>query len=236
MCCRDLCPFNIVERSGFKQFLLQRGVIKNEDQLPCRQTLSRGALYDVYDSLLQNINKLIQKSLKTIGMTMDTWTDNYRRRSYIIFMLHFCTDDFKQHDLTLCTALFESTHTGEQIKREMGERTRLFGLESKLVVYITDQRANVVKESKIAAVDRYGCVAHGLHNLITVDGISKTTELSELIDRAKDITKSFTYKGVMLENEAKDIAYEAFLNDMENMTQMIEDDNIRLNYDDQDET
>ena len=119
----------------------------------------------------------------------------------------------------------------------MGEIMRLFGLESKLVVYITDQGANVVKACKIAVVDRHGCVAHGLHNLITVDGISKTTELSELIDRAKDISKSFTFKGVMLENEAKDIAYEAFLDDMEHMTQMIEDDdNIRLNYDDQDET
>ena len=41
----------------------------------------------------------------------------------------------------------------------------------------------------------------------------------------------------MLENEAKDIAHKAFLDDMENMNQMIEDDdNIRLNYDDQDET
>ena len=69
------------------------------------------------------------------------WTDNYRRRSYITFTLHFCADDFKQHDLTLRTSLFESTHTGEHIKREMGEITQLFGLESKLVVYITDQGA-----------------------------------------------------------------------------------------------
>ena len=118
MCCRDLCPFNIVERSGFKHFLLLRGVIKNEDQLPCRQTLSRGALNYVYDSLLQNVNNLIQKSSKTIGMTMDMWTDNYRRRSYITFTLRFCADDFKLHDLTLRTSLFESTHTGEHIKRE----------------------------------------------------------------------------------------------------------------------
>ena len=170
-------------------------------------------------------------------MTMDMWTDNYRRRSYITFTLHFCADDFILHDLTLRTSLFQSTHTGEHIKQDMEEIMRLFGLESKLVVFITDQGANVVKACKIAAVDRHGCVAHGLHNLITVDGISKTTELSELIDRAKDITKSFTYKDVMVENEAKDIAYEAFLDDMENMTQMIEDDdNTRLNYDDQDET
>ena len=77
----------------------------------------------MYDSLLQNVNNLIKKSLKTIGMTMDIWTDNNKRRSYIIFTLHFCADDFKLHDLTLRTSLFESTHIGEPIKWEMGEIT-----------------------------------------------------------------------------------------------------------------
>ena len=42
-------------------------------------------------------------------------------------------------------------------------------------------------------MERYGCVAHGLHNLIVVDAISECAELRESILKVKDAVKMFTY-------------------------------------------
>ena len=55
-------------------------------------------------------------------------------------------------------------------------------------------------------VERYGCVAHGLHNLIVVDGIRKCAELQELISEEKEAVKTFTYKSSLLECEAVKMA------------------------------
>ena len=56
-------------------------------------------------------------------------------------------------------------------------------LDNKTVIYITDQGSNVVKACKIAGSKRFGCVAHGLHNLIAVEGISKGPDVQTIICR-----------------------------------------------------
>jgi hypothetical protein len=44
MCCKDLTPFEVVEKEGFRQFLIQRNAIPSTDLLPCARTLARSAL------------------------------------------------------------------------------------------------------------------------------------------------------------------------------------------------
>jgi len=66
-------------------------------------------------------------------------------------------------------------------------------------------------------VDRFGCVAHGLHNLIVVDGISKCAELKELIVKVKDTVKTFTYKTSLCEDEAAKMADEKVKAELEDM-------------------
>jgi hypothetical protein len=48
--------------------------------------------------------------------------------------------------------------------------TTEFDLESKKIIYVTDNGSNIVKACSLAGVERMGCIAHGVHNLITVDG------------------------------------------------------------------
>ena len=215
MCCRDLSPFSIVDKPGFRVFLQQTGVVKDLSEIPDRTSVSRGGLDGVYDATLKAVTSLIVTSPDVVAMTTDMWTDNYRRRSYITFTLHFCNADFELKSVLLKTVLFTGKHTGENIKEEMTKTASEFGLESKNIVYVTDNGSNVVKACKLAGVQRLGCVAHGVHNLITVDGLSKTDLLKKLVSDVKDIVHTFVYKTSMMEEEAHRMIQDELLNQIE---------------------
>jgi hypothetical protein len=194
MCCRDLSPFSIVDKPGFRTFLMQTGVVKHPSDIPSRTSLSRGGLDSVYDSTMQAVKQVIHNSPRVVAMTTDMWTDNFKRRSYITFTLHFCNGDFELKSVMLKTVLFEGSHNGDNIKKEMEKTATEFDLDSKTIIYVTDNGSNIVKACKLAGVQRLGCVAHGVHNLITVDGISKTPELKRVVDDVKAITMHLSTK------------------------------------------
>lgn len=215
MCCRDLNPFSIVDKPGFRSFLLQTGVVKDFNDIPDRSSVSRGGLDSVYDSTLQAVMQVIQTSPHVVSMTTDMWTDNYKRRSYITFTLHFCNDDFALKSVMLKTVVFTCQHTGENIKEEMMKTAAEFGLDSKKIIYVTDNGSNVVKACKLAGVERLGCIAHGVHNLITIDGISKTKLLQRIVSDVKDIVHTFVYKTSMMEEEGRKMVQDELIHQIQ---------------------
>ena len=77
MCCRDLSPFSIVEKPGFSTFLLQTGVIRDLDDLPTPEAVSRGGLNNIYETTLDAVKQLIETSQGIVAITTNMWTDNY---------------------------------------------------------------------------------------------------------------------------------------------------------------
>jgi len=67
-------------------------------------------------------------------------------------------------------------------------------------------------------------MAHGLHNLIVVDGIGKYAELQELIVKVKSAVKTFTYKTGLLESEGAKLADEQLKTELENILTTMEDE------------
>ena len=217
MCCEDLLPFEIVKKPGFVQFLVKNKVIKHEDELPDPTTVSRSGLNMVYDETISAVKAIIKVSPKTVGITTDMWTDNYKRRSYMTVTLHFCMPDFRMQSMVLRTVVFTEAHTGDNLAKELKKILTQFGLDDKTVVYITDQGSNVVKACRVIGSERFGCAAHGLHNLIAVDGVIKGPDVQTIICKAKDIIKTFTYKISLLESEAADIVNEQIVADLERL-------------------
>ena len=141
-------------------------------------------------------------------MTSDMWTDNYRRRCYITFTLHFCDSNYELQDLTLKTELFDLSHSGENIRQAMDAMAEKFNLLQKKLIYITDNGSNIVKACKLAKVERNRCIAHALHNLITHDGIATTSEIQEIVSKARELVKTFTCKTEALLKEADKLMQE----------------------------
>ena len=228
MCCQDLQPFNMVENAGFIKFLKQNSVIKDSGDLPARTTLSRGALNTVYDETVAKIKELLRMSPMTLSATTDIWTDNYRRRSYMTVTIHFCLPDFTLQSMVLRTAVFTEAKTGENIKAELTKTLKLFDLENKQIIYVTDQGSNVVKACRLIGSERVGCVAHGLHNLIAVDGVGQCAAIQDIIVRVKNVIKAFTYKTSLLENEANNIAQEQVVSELEDILEAENEEQFNL--------
>jgi hypothetical protein len=132
--------------------------------------------------------------------------------------------------MVLRTLVFAERHTGDNIAKELKEIRAQFSLDEKTVIYITDQGSNVVKACKIAGSERFGCVAHGLHNLIAVEGISKGPDIQTIMCKVKDIIKTFTFKNSLLETEAADMANEQLVADLECILEDVDKDQ-EIGYD-----
>lgn len=60
--------------------------------MPSRDTVSRTALDDVYESMLKNVQaQVVEDAARHAAVTFDLWTDQYRRLNYITFTLHYLT-------------------------------------------------------------------------------------------------------------------------------------------------
>jgi len=73
-----------------------------------------------------------------------------------------------------------------------------------------------VKACKLAGVERLGCVAHGVHNLISVDGIENTALLKKVVSDMKTIVHTFVYKTSMLEEEGRRMVQEELIHQKQN--------------------
>jgi hypothetical protein len=93
--------------------------------------------------------------------------------------------------------------------------TTEFDLESKKIIYVTDNGSNIVKACSLAGVERMGCIAHGVHNLITMDGMSKSSSLTRIVSDVKDNVHVFVYKTQLLEEEGRKMVQEHFIDQIE---------------------
>lgn len=224
MCCEDLSPFETVKKPGCVKFLIKNNVIKHENELSNPSTVSRSGLNTVYDETISTVKTIIEDLPKTVGVMTDMWTDNYNKRSYMTVTLHFCLPDFCMKSMVLRTLVFTEAHTGVNIAKELKKILTHLGLGNKIVIYITDQGSNVVKACRIAGSERFGCAAHGMHNLIAVEGVLKGPDVQAIICKAKDIIKTFTFKTTLLESEAADMVNEQLVADLERILEDIDED------------
>uniref|UniRef100_T1IUS5 Uncharacterized protein n=1 Tax=Strigamia maritima TaxID=126957 RepID=T1IUS5_STRMM len=108
---------NIVTKPGFEEFCKKYGVIKEDEKLPHRTTVSRAALGDVYSGVYSKFKALIRQVSQGLGLTLDCWTDNYQHLSYITYTVHWIDSNWKLQSGSLGTCHFSPPHTGEDIKK-----------------------------------------------------------------------------------------------------------------------
>ena len=80
----------------------------------------------------------------------------------------------------------------------------MFFLDPKRVFIISchDDAVNVIKTSKILEVETYQhCCAHLLHLLLTKDSINKYNEVTEVIQKCKDVVTALHFKSQLMGEE-----------------------------------
>lgn len=193
MCALDFEAFNITNRAGFRQFCeFQKNSVSD---LPSDRNIAENGLDDVYKMILSKIKIILQNAPNQIAMTLDCWTDNYRKRPYMTFRIHFC-QDFKISVISLKTELFHHPHTGVRICQSIESTIQEFNLSGKKILAISDNGSNVVSGLRLANIERMSCAAHNLHLFISADIMKQKIfePLAVLIKKLKSIYKALTYK------------------------------------------
>lgn len=134
-------------------------------------------------------------------MVMDCWTDNYKRRAFVNYRIHY-RKNFELNVITLKTEIFPHPHTATRLKDHIKDTLDQYKLENKTIIAVTDNGANIVKALSDAKVKRMPCSDHSLHLFLSSD-VYKNKDLSALpvINlKMKTIVKALTYKCEELAN------------------------------------
>lgn len=131
-----------------------------------------------------------------IVIALDAWTDSYKRRSYITYVLHYLDKNWNMQTHVLKTTLFENKHTAENIKEHLNATLVEFGLNGKRIVYITDGGSNVVAACR--GTFYQPCIAHKIHRLIMHD-LLQNEEMEELVELLNKMKK--TQRKIIFEQE-----------------------------------
>lgn len=196
--CRDLLPFNTASKSGIHDFSVYAGIISSKDKLPDRTTISDTALNDVYDALKALIKKFVRSNLpKTISTSMDFWSDNVKRISYINYWIFWMNDKWEMQKLCLGLKRFPHPHTGQLLADAFNKVKAEFELVDKTFLAVTDSGGNVKLGCSILGMDREPCLCHNMHLLVAVDLLNNHPEMEpirQLIKNMKAIKKALIYK------------------------------------------
>ncbi|XP_061708223.1 uncharacterized protein LOC133518577 [Cydia pomonella] len=233
--CTSLMPFDSVSDEGMIDFFKKYNIIVSDEDMPSRYTVGRGALDDVYETMLATVKtQILTGTPRHVSITFDLWTDQYRRLNYITFTLHFITADYELKSFTLSTQLVQGKKTGEKIQGLINTTVSEFGLCDKELHTVTDAGSNVKRAISLSGLDSHLCLGHGLHNLVIADGIKNVPSLKELIKKVKKIVKAIRYRLPELEKEAEKEQME-FLQQIENVSEVLENDENEPIGDDDDE-
>lgn len=129
--CRDLISFNEANKVGIHDFCLWSSIIKVGEKLPDRTTLAY-------------INRFVESNLpKTLPISMDFWTDNVKRVSYINYWIHWIDSAFEMHKICLGLKRFPHPHKGKIIASEFTQVIKNFKLGNKKFIGVTDSGGNI---------------------------------------------------------------------------------------------
>ncbi len=196
--CRDLIPFDTVEKSGMRDFFDK---VLPDNKLPSRSTISCSALNDVYLAVHDKIKDMLV-NVKSLCLMFDGWTDKYKARPYLGIRASFI-QNWTYHIVTLgCHVL--PVHTSQGIAEHVLAILSDFIPDVKQVLLSTchDGAANMVKASKLLKVENYQhCMAHALHLLLTTDSLNTIEEISVVMQKCRNIVSAIHFKTVLLENE-----------------------------------
>lgn len=171
--CRDLAPFNLVEKEGFRDFW---SIYNSKYKLPCRSTLEIGCLDDLYTCCVKKMTAFLKNTPEHATITFDCWSDNAKKRSFIGYTYHFLSQSWEIKTAVLRITALQRPHTGERIKDNFRETLTDFDIAHKKISVVTDGVSDVKKCAELMNLKRAGCISHMVHRLITADMLAEPVE------------------------------------------------------------
>ncbi|KAK3911576.1 Transposable element Hobo transposase, partial [Frankliniella fusca] len=199
--CRSLIPFDFCDDIGTNDFMKKYNVIGPNEVLPSRVTVSGTALRDVYNTMFAFVKREVGKASPYGAISLDGWSDSSRRNSYFAFIYDAITDHLEKRRFVLQTTVCNEKKDHLQIIKEINFVLRRFELEDKDITYVTDKGSNMLKAIQTMGTPHHLCLGHGVHNLVSKDGIQAVPIVATLCKKARAVCKAVRYRAPTLERE-----------------------------------
>lgn len=198
-CAKDMRPFDVVCDDGFLKVAdeliaigAKYGSISARTVIPHPTTVSR-RVSEVVNELREAVMPEIHSAMKEgrCSMTLDMWTDDYKKVAYITATAHYVSVKWELRSLVLFTSDFPPERkTGENIRKEVVRRSAKLRIDEGMlsnVVFVTDQGANMI--SALRPYARMSCCAHVLNTVLrnAFDDGYLAEELPDLLEQLKKV-------------------------------------------------
>ncbi len=124
--CKDMVPFQTVERRGFKAMIR---AIDPRYEVPSRKYFTETEMPKLYAELRENVEKELC-DLKYFATTTDLWSSR-TMEPFLSLTIHYITDDWNLGSRCLQTSYFPAEHTAEEIAQGLRKRLSHGGLKKK---------------------------------------------------------------------------------------------------------
>ncbi|XP_054091792.1 zinc finger BED domain-containing protein 4-like [Zeugodacus cucurbitae] len=181
----DNKPFCTVEGKGFLQMMKE---LVPFFKVPSRETIKL-RVDEKYEALSSIFKEHIRKC-DSYCLTYDIWTETMKNQSFLGVTIHFL-DNLRLLSGTLGVIELHESHTAAYIEETMRKLFNEWNVSiNKVSACVTDNDSTMMKLNRSLFGEKkiIPCFAHTL-NLVVTQSIDKSTEVSALITKVRDIVK-----------------------------------------------
>ncbi|CAG8817786.1 7056_t:CDS:1, partial [Cetraspora pellucida] len=180
----DMQSFNTLSNQKFQDILHET---EPRYKFLCLNSFKQKLYHSVNHSEI-SLSTIIKNTLETFSFTTDLWTEVHK--PFIGITAHWLTEDFQLNNALLTIVSFPYPHSAEQLEDYLRHECSKWKITDKCIAGITDSAAVNIKAMHDFGVTHIRCTAHTIQ-LSILDGL-KTTELSELLHKAKSLNSFLT--------------------------------------------
>lgn len=178
-------PLSMVDNSHFINLVK---VLDPRIELPCRSTLTKVLLTDMYEEAKRNLQSEID-SVHHVALTTDGWT-SITGDSYVTVTIHFINNHLKMLTPVLTTSFMPQSHTSENLCDFLKGVEKNWKLGGKIQAIVTDNAANIKAAVNLGGWKHVPCFAHTL-NLVVTDSLKNNSKLNEILLRCRSLVTFF---------------------------------------------
>lgn len=192
---REMLPYDIVERAGFKEMLKE---FEPNYTVPGRKAFTETIIPRLTHALELKIKNLLSAT-NFIAITTDCWT-SITMQPFIAVTAHFVDrNKFALTRVCLSCRKMDIDHTSENLKDTILDILEQWGLNDKIISgCTTDNGSNILKCMQLLSWTHLSCFGHVLN--IGVNRIYKMNLLKEPIKKARMIQNAIAHSWQMKRN------------------------------------
>ena len=150
-------PLSIVENADFRTFCI---ALNSQFSVPCINTI-KDLIDCSYHHMKNQIKETIIKSIQYVHLTFDLWSSR-SHDSYLGITAHWIDKNFEIFSMVLDIGEIPFPHTAIEISRHVLKVFNDWDLESKIIIIVTDNGANVKSAVTKLEKEWIPCAAHTL--------------------------------------------------------------------------